>query len=212
MKLFKLNAEVRQDLGKGASRRLRLTNDFVPGIIYGADKAPTPVMVDKPSLYKAVDDEAFYSSIITLNVAGKEEKVVIRDLQRHPFKPLLTHIDFLRIDLTQKLTMNVPLHITGQEACVGVKDQDGVLHVMATDIEISCLPTALPEYLELDVSALEVGHTLHLSDITLPEGSESVALSHGADHDSAVVNVTRPNIAAAEEDAAAGEGEEAAAE
>ncbi|MGO2414275.1 MAG: 50S ribosomal protein L25/general stress protein Ctc, partial [Cobetia crustatorum] len=92
------------------------------------------------------------------------------------------------------------------------KDQDGVLHVMATDIEISCLPTALPEYLELDVSALEVGHTLHLSDITLPEGSESVALSHGADHDSAVVNVTRPNIAAAEEDAAAGEGEEAAAE
>lgn len=209
MKLFKLNAEVREDLGKGASRRLRRTNDFVPAIIYGADQAPTPVMIDKPSLYKAVDDEAFYSSIITLNVAGKTEKVVIRDLQRHPFKPLLTHVDFLRIDPTHKLTMNVPLHITGQEACVGVKDQGGVLHVLATDVEISCLPEALPEYLELDVSKLEVGHTLHLSDIALPEGAESVALSHGADHDTAVVNVTRPNISADAEDAA--EGEEAPA-
>ena len=108
-----------------------------------------------------------------------------------------------------KLTMNVPLHITGQEACVGVKDQDGVLHVLATDVEISCLPEALPEYLELDVSKLEVGHTLHLSDIALPEGAESVALSHGADHDTAVVNVTRPNISADAEDAA--EGEEAPA-
>ncbi|MCI0510450.1 LSU ribosomal protein L25P [Chromohalobacter marismortui] len=191
MSQFTLSAEVRHDLGKGASRRLRRENKQVAAIIYGGSKTPQPITLEKSAFYKAIEDEAFFSSVITIDLEGKPEQVIIRDIQRHPYKALVTHADFMRVDATHEITMNVPLHINGEEACKGVKDEDGVLHVLANDVEISCLPGKLPEYLEVDVTNLGLGETLHLSDLPLPDGVSLVALSHGEEHDFGVVSVTR---------------------
>ncbi|GHC19815.1 50S ribosomal protein L25/general stress protein Ctc [Aidingimonas halophila] len=205
---YTLTGNVRHDLGKGASRRLRRANLQVPAIIYGGTKAPQAIAIDKTIFYKSIDEEAFFSSLITLDIDGQKEQVVVRDLQRHPHKPLVTHADFLRVDAAQELTMNVPLHVIGEEDCRGIKEQDGVLHILATDIEVSCLPKHLPEYLEVDISDLELGDTLHISDLKLPEGVTSVALSHGEDHDAGVVSITHPTRGTTEGD----EEEEQAAE
>ncbi|ABE58876.1 MULTISPECIES: 50S ribosomal protein L25/general stress protein Ctc [Chromohalobacter] len=191
MSQFTLSAEVRHDLGKGASRRLRRENKKVAAIIYGGSKTPQPITLEKSAFYKAIEDEAFFSSVINIDLEGQSEQVIIRDIQRHPYKALVTHADFMRVDATHEITMNVPLHINGEEACKGVKDEDGVLHVLANDVEISCLPGKLPEYLEVDVTNLGLGETLHLSDLPLPEGVSLVALSHGEEHDFGVVSVTR---------------------
>ncbi|QNI03528.1 50S ribosomal protein L25/general stress protein Ctc [Halomonas sp. SH5A2] len=197
---FSLKASVRNDLGKGASRRLRRANEQVPAVVYGGNKDAQSIAVEKTAFYKAIEDESFFSSVITLVIDGKNEQVVVRDLQRHPYKPLLTHADFLRVDATHEITMNVPLHVTGEEACVGIKDQDGELHVLANEVAISCLPKDLPDYLEIDISNAEVGTTLHLSDLTLPAGVTSVDLSHGEDHDNAILSVTKMKVRATDED------------
>ncbi|MGM0521910.1 MAG: 50S ribosomal protein L25/general stress protein Ctc [Pseudomonadota bacterium] len=197
---FILNATVRNDLGKGASRRLRRANQQVPAVIYGGEKAPQSISVEKTAFYKAIEDESFFSSVIKLVIEGKEEQVVVRDLQRHPFKPLLTHADFLRVDATHEINMNVPLHVVGEDKCVGIKDQDGELHVLANEVAISCLPKDLPDFLEVDISALELGTTLHLSDLTLPAGVTSVDLSHGEDHDNAILSITKMKVRATDED------------
>ncbi|MCA1771684.1 MAG: 50S ribosomal protein L25/general stress protein Ctc, partial [Halomonas sp.] len=186
---FSLKASVRNDLGKGASRRLRRANEQVPAVVYGGNKDAQSIAVEKTAFYKAIEDESFFSSVITLVIEGKNEQVVVRDLQRHPYKPLLTHADFLRVDATHEITMNVPLHVTGEETCIGIKDQDGELHVLANEVAISCLPKDLPDYLEIDISNAEVGTTLHLSDLTLPAGVTSVDLSHGEEHDNAILSV-----------------------
>ena len=196
---FILKASVRNDLGKGASRRLRRANQQVPAVIYGGEKGAQSISVEKTAFYKAIEDEAFFSSVIKLVIDGKEEQVVVRDLQRHPFKPLLTHADFLRVDATHEITMNVPLHVTGEETCVGIKDQGGELHVLANEVAISCLPKDLPDYLEVDISAVELGTILHLSDLTLPKGVTSVDLSHGEDHDNAVLSITKVKVRSEEE-------------
>jgi len=197
---FTLKADIRHDLGKGASRRLRRANQQVPAVVYGGTQEPQSVSVEKTAFYKAIEDESFFSSVITLVIEGKKQQVVVRDLQRHPFKPLITHADFLRIDATHEITMNVPLHVTGEETCVGIKDQDGELHVLANEVAISCLPKDLPDYLEIDISAVEVGTTLHLSDVKLPDGVTSVDLSHGEDHDNAILNVTKIKVRGSDED------------
>ncbi|SDO01867.1 50S ribosomal protein L25/general stress protein Ctc [Vreelandella arcis] len=197
---FSLKASVRNDLGKGASRRLRRANEQVPAVVYGGDKDAQSIAVEKTAFYKAIEDESFFSSVITLVIEGKEQQVVVRDLQRHPFKPLLTHADFLRVDATHEITMNVPLHVLGEESCVAIKDHDGELHVLANEVAISCLPKDLPDYLEVDISELELGTTLHLSDLTLPAGVTSVDLSHGEDHDNAILSITKMKVRATEED------------
>ncbi|KPQ24164.1 MAG: ribosomal protein L25, Ctc-form [Halomonas sp. HL-48] len=197
---FSLKASVRHDLGKGASRRLRRANQQVPAVVYGGEKDAQSISVEKTAFYKAIEDESFFSSVITLVIEGKEEQVVVRDLQRHPFKPLLTHADFLRVDATHEITMNVPLHVIGEDVCVGIKDQDGELHVLANEVAISCLPKDLPDYLEVDISNAEIGTTLHLSDLTLPAGVTSVDLSHGEEHDNAVLSITKMKIRTSDED------------
>ena len=211
---YTLNASVRNDLGKGASRRLRRANAQVPAIIYGGEQAPQPIAVDKTSFYKALEDEAFFSSVINLTVDGQAQQVVVRDLQRHPFKPLVTHADFLRVDATHELTLNVPLHVVGEDACAAIKDQDGELHQLASEVEISCLPKDLPEYLEVDISTVELGSTLHLSDLTVPAGVTLVALTHGEDHDNAILSITKAKVRGgdAEEGEEESGGEEAADE
>ncbi|WP_447957552.1 50S ribosomal protein L25/general stress protein Ctc [Vreelandella sp. EE7] len=204
---FTLKADIRNDLGKGASRRLRRANQQVPAVIYGGEKAPASIAVEKTAFYKAIEDESFFSSVITLVIDGKEEQVVVRDLQRHPYKPLLTHADFMRVDATHEITMNVPLHVTGEEKCVGIKDQGGELHVMANEVAISCLPKDLPDYLEVDISNVELGTTLHLSDLNLPAGVTSVDLAYGEDHDNAVLSITAIKDRVEEEEGEEGEGE-----
>ncbi|WP_447555824.1 50S ribosomal protein L25/general stress protein Ctc [Vreelandella sp. EE22] len=209
---FTLKADVRNDLGKGASRRLRRANQQVPAVVYGGEKAPQSISVEKTAFYKAIEDESFFSSVINLVIDGKSEQVVVRDLQRHPYKPLLTHADFMRVDATHEITMNVPLHVIGEEKCVGIKDQGGELHVMANEVAISCLPKDLPDYLEVDISSVELGTTLHLSDLNLPAGVTSVDLSHGEDHDNAILSITIIKDRIEEEEGEAGEGEEDSAE
>ena len=204
---FILKASVRNDLGKGASRRLRRANQQVPAVVYGGEKGAQSISVEKTAFYKAIEDESFFSSVIKLVIEGKEEQVVVRDLQRHPFKPLLTHADFLRVDSTHEITMNVPLHVNGEEQCVGIKDQGGELHVLANEVAISCLPKDLPDYLEVDISALELGTTLHLSDLTLPAGVTSVDLSHGEEHDNAVLSITKVKVRTDADEEGEGEGE-----
>ncbi|PMR78794.1 50S ribosomal protein L25/general stress protein Ctc [Billgrantia endophytica] len=205
---FILNASVRNDLGKGASRRLRRENLQVPAIIYGGEKAPQPISVEKAAFYKAIEDESFFSSVLNLVVDGKKEQVVVRDLQRHPYKPLVTHADFLRVDATHEITIRVPLHVVGEEKSKGIKDEGGELHVLSNEIEISCLPKDLPDFLEVDISEILLGTTLHLSDLKVPAGVTLVELSHGADHDNAVLSINKPKVRGEAAEGEEGEGEE----
>ncbi|MCE9664435.1 50S ribosomal protein L25/general stress protein Ctc [Halomonas sp. M5N1S17] len=205
---FTLNASVRNDLGKGASRRLRRENLQVPAIIYGGEQAPQPISVEKAAFYKAVEDETFFSSVLNLVVDGKKQQVVVRDLQRHPYKPLITHADFLRVDATHEITIRVPLHVVGEEKSKGIKDDGGELHVLSNEIEISCLPKDLPDFLEVDISEVELGTTLHLSDLKVPAGVTLVELSYGADHDNAVLTISKPKVRGEDTEGEEGEGEE----
>ena len=187
-----LNAEVRDDMGKGASRRLR-HNGKIPAIVYGAGKKPVALTLVHDDLAHALENEAFYSQIINLKVGKKKEKVILKDLQRHSWKPLLAHADFLRIKMDEMMTTNVPLHFLNEDNCEGVKNQGGQITHLMNDIEITCLPTELPEFIEVDVAALELGATIHLSDITAPEGIEFSALGDSDDevHDLGLVSVIK---------------------
>ncbi|BFM08427.1 50S ribosomal protein L25/general stress protein Ctc [Halioxenophilus aromaticivorans] len=188
---FVLDAQVRELTGKGASRRLRREQGLVPAIIYGLDKEPQQITLAHKDLVKQLENEAFYSHIVTLNVGSSSEQVILKDLQRHPAKAIVLHADFQRVAADQKLTTKVPLHFINEASSVGVKTQGGVVTHNITELEISCLPKDLPEFIEVDVQALEVGHSLHISELTLPEGVTSVDLTHGGDHDLAVVTISK---------------------
>ena len=202
---FTLNASVRNDLGKGASRRLRRANLEVPAIVYGGEQAPQPISVEKSAFYKAVESESFFASVINLVIDGKSEQVVVRDMQRHPYKPLITHADFLRVDATHEITINVPLHVLGEDTSPAIKDNGGELHVLANEVQISCLPKDLPDFLEVDITDVELGSTLHLTDLKLPAGVTLVELTHGEDHDQAILSVTKPKVRGGDADDAEGE-------
>jgi large subunit ribosomal protein L25 len=191
---FEVNVELREDLGKGASRRLRRLEDRIPGIVYGAGKKPQPISLSHKEIIKHLEDEAFYSHILTLKAGKKTEKVILKDLQRHPFKPKVTHADFMRISATQKLQTSVPLHFINEENCPGVK-AGGVVNHSYTTVEVSCLPKNLPEYIEVDMANAEMDAIIHLSDIVLPKGVEIVELSHGEDHDQAVATIHKTRAA-----------------
>ncbi|MEE4290993.1 MAG: 50S ribosomal protein L25/general stress protein Ctc [Cycloclasticus sp.] len=194
---FELAASIRKDLGKGATRRLR-KQEMVPAVIYGAGKEPVSITLAHNQLMHSTDNEAFFSHILSIDVDGKKEKVIIKALQRHPAKSILMHADFMRVSMTEKLKVHVPLHFIGADEAPGAK-QGGVVTHDLVDIEIQCLPGDLPEYIEVDVSALEIGDSLHLSDIKLAKGMEIVALGQGDDHDLQVVAI-QANRAAAVDD------------
>jgi large subunit ribosomal protein L25 len=189
---FTLAAKARTDAGKGASRRLRRLAGELPGIVYGGPKAPQNISLSHKDLAKALEDEAFYSHIITLTVDNAAEKVVLKDLQRHPAKGTILHADFQRVDETHTITMRVPLHFLNQEKCVGVRLEGGAVSHSLSEIEVRCLPQNLPEFIEVDVADLHVGDMIHISQLNLPAGVESVELSHGEGHDHAVVSVHLP--------------------
>ena len=196
---FTLNAELRSDLGKGASRRLRRLAALVPAVVYGGDKAPESISMLAKEVAKLLENEAAYSHIIELNVGGKKQNVVIKALQRHPAKGHVMHADFVRVVAGQKLTAIVPVHFINEAA--PVKKGGEISHVVA-EIEVSCLPKDLPEFIEVDLANAEIGTIVHLSDLKAPKGVEFVALAHG--DDKAVANVHAPRVApeATEEGAA----------
>jgi len=208
---FVLNAEVRNDKGKGASRRLRRVADLIPAIIYGGDKSPQPISLVRKDLEKALENEAFYTHVLTVNVGAEKEKAILKDLQRHPAKSRIMHADFMRIDDNVAIKVHVPIHFLNEDTCHGVKMQGGVIQHQTTDIEVLCLPANIPSYIEVDMAKVETGEIVHLSDITLPAGVTSVALSLGEDHDLAIASVLAPRGGDEDEEleaAAAAEGEE----
>jgi large subunit ribosomal protein L25 len=187
---FELHGEARDGFGRSISRRLR-RQGRVPAIIYGGGKDPRAITLSHNTTIHDMEREAFYTSILTLNVGKESQAVVVKAVQRHPAKPLIMHIDFQRVVEDEEITLNVPIHFIGEENAIGVKDQGGVIEHMETDVEITCLPRYLPEFLELDVSNLELNDLLNLSDIKLPEGVTSVALEHGTDLPVVAINPPR---------------------
>ncbi|MFP4639759.1 MAG: 50S ribosomal protein L25/general stress protein Ctc [Guyparkeria sp.] len=209
---FKIEASVREDQGKGASRRLRREGN-IPAIVYGGNKEPQPITINHNELLKHLDHEAFFSHILELTVGGETDEVVLRDLHRHPYKTtVVLHADFQRITRGQKMRMHVPLHFDNREESKGAK-AGGVISVIHNEIEIECLPRQLPEYLTVDLSDLDVNESIHLSQITLPEGISIPELALGEEHDVAVVAIHPPKVdRSAEEEAGEEGGEEASGE
>jgi large subunit ribosomal protein L25 len=198
---FTLHAKGREVSGKGASRRLRRLAGEIPAIVYGGKKDAQSITLIHKDVIKALENEAFYSHIISLDVDGKSEDVIVKDVQRHPAKTAILHLDFLRISKTTALTIRVPLHFINEDSCIGVKKEGGIISHTMSELEVQCLPKDLPEYIEVDVSELALGSTLHISDITLPKGVESVALSHGSDHDLPVAAVNKAKSGGSEAEA-----------
>jgi len=196
---FVLEAFARNDKGKGASRRLRREERKIPAIIYGGDKPAQSISLWHNDLKKALENEAFFSHVLTLNVDGKKESVILKDLQRHPFKLLLTHADFLRVSKDHEIHVNVPLHFTNEASCDAVKLQGGVASHQMTEVEIICLPANLPEFIEVDMNEVEMDQIVHLSDLKLPKGVRIAALQQGEDHDLPVVSIHKPKGAKADE-------------
>lgn len=188
---YELAAELREDLGKGASRRLRHLNK-IPAVLYGAGRPAWSLTLNENQLMRNLQEESFYAAIINLTLDGKKQKVFLRDLQRHPAKPFVLHVDLQRVRDDVEMTVVLPLHMLNEETAHGVKMEGGVITRNLSDIEIVCLPGVLPEYIELDLKDLKLGESLHLSDIKFPEGVTSTELAHGEDHDHLVVSIHVP--------------------
>lgn len=207
---FNLSAELRSDKGKGASRRLRRLGK-VPGILYGAGEAPVQLSFNHNEVQNSLSHEAFYSHILKITVGGQEHQAIIKDLQRHPARPVIMHLDFLRVKDDIEIRVHVPLHFKNEKEAVGVKQQGGVVSHNMIEVEIACLPRYLPEYIEVDILTLELNKALHLSDIKLPEGVRIVQLAYGEEHNLPVVSIHHPRIEVEEEPAAAAAPAEGAA-
>ncbi len=186
---FTLNAQHRTMEGKGASRRLRRLEARLPAVVYGGTQPAESISLELREVVKAIENEAFFSHLLTLNVDGKAQTVVIKAMHRHPVKGIPMHMDFLRVDASHKITMRVPLHFTNQDTCVGVKVEGGEITHYVAEVEVACLPGSLPEFITVDMSDVHVGTTLHLSHLVLPAGVEIPALALGSDHDQPVANV-----------------------
>ena len=203
---FDLIAELREDQGKGASRRLRHEGK-VPAIIYGAGRPPRALAFDHNRVIQQLENESFYSSILNIKVRGNSQAAILKDLQRHPSKPLIMHMDFQRIVEDEAIKMNVPIHYLNAEESIGVKQEGGSVSQLVNDVEVSCLPKDLPEYFEVDIAELKLNEMLHLSDIKVPEGVEIPELAQGPEHDHAIVSIQLIKVVEEVEET---EGEEAA--
>src|SRR3954469_21525452 len=185
---FELGAEFRDGQGKGASRRLRHSGR-VPAILYGGPTEPRAITLDHQKLMTLIDNEKFYSSIINLVVGDKKQAAIVKDLQMHPARNAIQHLDMQRVTENEKIRIHIPIHFKGEAASPGVKTQGGVVSHRIADVEISCLPKDLPEFIELDLSAMEMNESKHLSDLPLPEGVTIPLIAKG---DAVVVTVHPP--------------------
>ena len=186
-KSFELNAESRTDTGKSASRRLRGTGK-IPAIIYGGGTDPQSLTLSHNEVLRNLEHEAFYSHILSIKIDGKETRAILRDLQRHPSRTVILHMDLQRINENEKLKTQVPLHFLGEDEAPGVIGGGLVSHDL-TEVAIECLPKDLPEFIEVDISALDIGDSIHLSGITVPDGVTLLELARGEGHDQSVVSV-----------------------
>jgi large subunit ribosomal protein L25 len=211
--IHEIKAQNRSDEGKGASRRLRHAA-MVPAVVYGGTQPPQSIQIEHNTILLAAKNEWFFSSILDLNVDGKVQKVLVRDWQKHPFKQQMLHMDFLRVNENEAIRVNVPLHFLNQEKSPAGKTSGVVISHNLTEVEVSCLPGNLPEFIELDLVDLKPGDIVHLSQVKLPKGVSLPALNLGADHDIAVVtaNAVKEEAEPAAEAAAAPEGEAKPAE
>lgn len=187
--VFEFVAEARSGVGSIAAKAVRRKGK-VPAVVYGGAREPELLVLDHNEIVKHLAHEAVYSHVLDLKIGEKTEKAVLKHIQRHPAKPIILHMDFLRVDDTHKLKVHVPLHFINESTSVGVK-KGGIVNHTIVDVEVVCLSSALPEFIEVDLSALDVGQTLHLSDLVLPAGVEVAALLQGADHDHPVVQVVK---------------------
>jgi len=206
-KKFDLVADIREDQGKGASRRLRLTGK-VPAIIYGAGRPPRALTFDHNKVIKQLENESFYSSILNIKVGDKSQAAIVKDIQRHPAKPRVMHMDLQRIVEDVKIKMNVPIHFLNADIAVGVKEGGGSVSQLMNDVEVSCLPKDLPEYFEVDIADLELDAMLNLSDIKVPEGVEILQLAQGDDQDRGIVSIHIIKVVEIEEEVTEAEGVE----
>jgi large subunit ribosomal protein L25 len=205
---FELDAEFRENQGKGASRRLRREGK-VPAILYGGHNEPRTLSLSHQKLLILLDNERFYSTILNLKVGEETQAAVLKDVQRHPFKNAIVHIDFQRVEENQKIRISIPLHFKGEAVSPGVKAQGGLVSHMRTEVEVTCLPKDLPEFIEVDISGLALNESIHLSQLKIPEGVHLVEL---AKEDAAVVAIHSPRAEEPEPTAAvAAEGAAAAA-
>ncbi|MBH98295.1 MAG: 50S ribosomal protein L25/general stress protein Ctc [Rhodospirillaceae bacterium] len=186
---FDLEVNSREGLGKGHSRRLRRQGK-VPAVLYGGGESPAAIFLEHDKLIQQMENEAFQTSIITLNMGTETQSVVVKDIQRHPSKRRVLHLDFQRILADEKITLIVPIHYSGQEVAIGVKEQGGEVAILISDVEISCLPKDLPEFLELDISSLELNQRMSLSDIKPPEGVDILALTQ--EQNPSIVTINPP--------------------
>ena len=204
---FDLIADFREDRGKGASRRLRHEGK-VPAVIYGAGRPARSVTFDHNKVIRQLENESFYSSILTIKVGERSQSAIVKDIQRHPSKRQIMHMDFQRIVADEKIRMNVPIHFLNSDDAVGVKQDGGSVSQLINDIEISCLPKDLPEYFEVDIIDLGLNEMLHLSDIKLPEGVEIPSLAQGPENDHPLVSIQFIKEVVIEEEEPEVEGEE----
>ncbi len=205
---IEINAQTRDVQGTGASRRLRRV-DKVPGIVYGGDRAPINIELDHKEIHQNLMREAFHASILTLKLNGQSEQVLLRAFNMHPFRARVQHVDFQRVSKDKKIHMKVPLHFVNAELSPGVKEQGGVSNHVMNDLDISCLPADLPEFIEVDLGNLSVGNSIHVRDLALPKGVEPVLHRN---ENPVVATVILPALVTEEEEAAAAEAAPAAGE
>ena len=204
---IEINAKERKSKGTGASRRLRHIGT-TPGILYGGEKDSISLEIDSKELYMQFRHEAFHASILSLNLEGKKESVILRDFQMHPVRNNIQHIDFQRINENEKISVKVPFHFINEDTAPGVKIEGGLVSHIMTEIDISCLPKDLPQYIEVDLGELAMGESIHLSEVTVPEGVELSSLTE--ENDPAITSISKPKVVVEEEivSEASEEGEE----
>ncbi len=204
-----LKARVRARTGTSLVRRLRREGE-VPAILYGAGKENLSIAVNHDLLYHNLEREEFFSQVITIETDGKAEQAILRDLQRHPHQTKILHADFQRVEENRQIYLSLPIHFIGEEECVGVRVDGGMISHLMNEVEVTCLPKDLPENIQLDVSQLRIGESLHLSDIQLPEGVQITAFTHGDlhEHDNAVIAVQATRLTRTAEEVEEEESEE----
>ena len=193
---IEINAKERKSKGTGASRRLRHIGT-TPGILYGGEKGSISLEIDSKELFMQFRHEAFHASILSLNLEGKKESVILRDFQMHPVRNNIQHIDFQRINENEKISVKVPFHFVNEDTAPGVKIEGGLVSHIMTEIDISCLPKDLPQYIEVDLGELAMGESIHLSEVTVPEGVELTSLTE--ENDPAITSISKPKVVVEEE-------------
>jgi len=196
--VFEFEAVSRTGLGTSAAKATRRNGD-IPAVVYGGSSEPELIVLNHNEVMKKLVNEAVYAHILQINIDGKVQNAVLKDMQRHPAKDTILHMDFMRVDMNEKLKVHVPLHFINQDISIGVKAGGVITHAMV-EVEVLCLPAALPEYIEVDLADINIGESVHLTDLITPEGVEILALTHGEDHNLPVAQVVKTRPAASDLD------------